>query len=96
MSLLQTWTLQRDPFLRDVSRRKVHNVRKYSTNVEMIELRYYIWNHRVKYMRMSTNMPGIGSVIRELTFKFVINLRKQKRFSMMIENCCFVVQCFLP
>ena len=28
-----------------------------------------IWNHYVKYLQISTNMPGIGSLIREIDVK---------------------------
>ena len=27
---------------------------------------HIIWNHREKYIQKSTNMPGIGSLIREI------------------------------
>ena len=28
-----------------------------------------IWNHREKYFQKSTNMPGIGALIREIDVK---------------------------
>ena len=31
---------------------------------------YYIWNHHGKCIQISTNMPGIGPLIREIKVKF--------------------------
>ena len=43
-----------------VSRRQTHNVTK---NVNILEFLVHIWNHHEKYIRISTNMPGIGPFI---------------------------------
>ena len=50
-------------------RRHVRNVTNFVKNVKIVEFHYHIWNHYEKYVEISTNMPGIGSVIRELAFK---------------------------
>ena len=34
-------------------------------NVKNVEFHDHIWNHHEKCIQMSTNMPGIGSLIRE-------------------------------
>ena len=38
-------------------------------NVNIVEFHAHIWNHREKYIQKSTNMPGIGSLIREIDVK---------------------------
>ena len=48
-------------------RRQVKNVIKFVKNVEIVEFHDHIWNHNEKCIEISTNMPGIGSLIRELT-----------------------------
>ena len=61
-----------------LSRRHVQKCHKIFKNVNIIELHYYIWNwnpHR-KCSQISTNMPGIGLVIREIAFQMFIILRK--------------------
>ena len=35
-------------------------------NVKIVEFHDHIWNHREKCIQISTNMPGIGSVNREI------------------------------
>ena len=35
-------------------------------NVNILEFRNHIWNHHEKCIQISTNMPGIGSLIREI------------------------------
>ena len=47
-------------------RRQVKNVTKFVKNVEIVEFRDHIWNHHEKYIQISTNMPCIGSLIREI------------------------------
>ena len=47
----------------------VKNVTNFVKNVKIVECHDHIWNHHVKYIEISTNMPGIGSVIRELVVK---------------------------
>ena len=66
-----------------VSRRQVQNVTIFPQNVRIIEFQYYIWNQRGKCIQISTNMPGIGSVIREIAFVISQILRKQ----IMILHC---------
>ena len=39
---------------------------KFVKNVEIVEFHDHIWNHHEKYIQISTNMPGIGSLIREI------------------------------
>ena len=50
------------------SRRHVQNVTKFAKNVHLLELHDHIWNHHEKCIEISTNMPGIGSLIREIDF----------------------------
>ena len=35
-------------------------------NVKIVKFHDHIWNHREKCIQISTNMPGIGSLIREI------------------------------
>ena len=42
---------------------------KVSKNIKILEFGDYIWNHNEKYIQMSTNMPGIGSLFREIDVK---------------------------
>ena len=42
---------------------------KFGKNVKILEFRDHIWNHHEKYIEISTNMPGIGSVNREIAVK---------------------------
>ena len=35
-------------------------------NVKIVEFHDHIWNHQEKCIQISTNMPGIGSLIREI------------------------------
>ena len=42
---------------------------KLGKNVTILEFHDHIWNHHEKYIEISTNMPGIGSVNREITVK---------------------------
>ena len=51
------------------SRRNVQNVRNFVKNVKIVEFHAHIWNQREKYIQQSTNMPGIGSIIREIAVK---------------------------
>ena len=36
-------------------------------NVEIVKFHDHIWNHNEKCIQISTNMPGIGSLIREIS-----------------------------
>ena len=49
--------------------RLVQNFTKFDKNVKIIEFHYRIWNHRGKCIKLSTNMPGIGYLIREIYVK---------------------------
>ena len=55
-------------------------------NFQIIEFQNYIWNHHGKCIQISTNMPGIGLVVREIAFEFGIILRKQTRFCFISET----------
>ena len=48
-------------------RRQVKNVSNLVKNVKIMEFHYHIWNHHEKCIQQSTNMPGIGVVIPEIT-----------------------------
>ena len=39
---------------------------KFVKNVKMMEFHDHIWNHHEECIQISTNMPGIGSLIREI------------------------------
>ena len=45
------------------------NVSKCVKNVNILEFHDHIWNHHEKFIQISTNMPGIGSIIREISVK---------------------------
>ena len=45
---------------------QLKNVTNFVKNVKIVEIHDHIWNHYEKYIEISTNMPGVGSVIREL------------------------------
>ena len=47
-------------------KRQVKNVTNLEKNVKICEFNDHIWNHHEKCIEISTNMPGIGLVIREL------------------------------
>ena len=38
-------------------------------NVNILEFHDHIWNHRKKCIQTSTNIPGVGSLIREIDVK---------------------------
>ena len=52
-------------------RRQGKNLTKFVTNVEIVEFHDHIWNHNEKCIQISTNMPGIGSLIREIVVKML-------------------------
>ena len=56
------------------SRRQVKHFPKY-LNVKILSFCGYIWYHHKKCIQISTNMPGIGLVIRETD---ETNLKKTK------------------
>ena len=47
-------------------RRQVKIVTTFVKNVEIVEFHDHIWNHNEKCIQISTNMPAIGSLIREI------------------------------
>ena len=49
-----------------VNRRQLKNITKLSRKCQILEFRDNIWNHHEEYIQISTNMPGIGSIIREI------------------------------
>ena len=55
-----------------VSRRQHQNVTNFVKNVNILEFGSYIWNHYEKCIQKSPNMPGIGSLIREIDVKIEI------------------------
>ena len=50
-------------------RRQVNNLTKCVTNVEIVTFNYHKWNRNEKCIQISANMPGSGSLIREIAFK---------------------------
>ena len=46
------------------------NLTNFVKNVKIVEFHYHILNHHEKCIKISTNMPSIGLVIREITVKF--------------------------
>ena len=49
-----------------MSRRQDQNVTNLVKNVNILEFGYYIWNPYEKCIQKSPNMPGIGSLIRDI------------------------------
>ena len=47
-----------------------NNLTNFVKNVNIVEFHDHIWNHHEKYIEISTNMPGFGSLIREIAVKF--------------------------
>ena len=47
-------------------RRQVKNVKEIVKNVNIVTFHDPIWNHHDKCIQKSTNMPGIGLLIREI------------------------------
>ena len=45
------------------------NLTNFVKNVKNVEFHHHIWYHHEKCIQISTNMPGIGSVIREIAVK---------------------------
>ena len=50
------------------------------SNNFILEFHDHIWYHHEKWIQISTNMPGIGSLIREIRVKISENLREEKYF----------------
>ena len=42
------------------------NQTNFVKNVKFVEFHDHIWNHHEKCIQISTNMPGIGSLIHEI------------------------------
>ena len=47
-------------------RRQVIHLTNFVKNVNIAEFHGHIWNHHDKCIQQGTNMPGIGSLIREI------------------------------
>ena len=47
----------------------VQKCHKFVKIVKILEFRDDIWNHHHKYIQISTNMPGIGSLLHEIHVK---------------------------
>ena len=45
------------------------NVNNKIKNYNILEFHDHIWNHHEKYIQKNANMPGIGSLIREIDVK---------------------------
>ena len=52
-----------------VSRRQFKKFKKMFKKVNTLEVDEHIWNHHENCIQKSTNMPGIGSLIREINVK---------------------------
>ena len=49
-----------------MSRRQVKQITHFVKNVKIVEFHDNIWNHREKYIKISTNIPSIGLVVHEI------------------------------
>ena len=58
-------------------RRQIQKITNLKNNVNIVKLHEYIWNHHEKCIQKSTNMPGIGSIIREIDLEK--EFEKEKR-----------------
>ena len=61
------------------------------TNVNILQFGYFVWNHYEKCIQISTNMPGIGLEICEIsrTFRFCMDGETINGRVQMINNTCF-------
>ena len=66
-------------------RRQVKKLTNLVKKVKIVEFHYHIWNHNEKCIQLSTNMPGIGSVIREIA----VNISEM---STILASFCSVKQ----
>ena len=48
-----------------------HKFNKLCKNVNIVEFHDHIWNHHEKCIQQSTNMPGIGLAIPEITLEML-------------------------
>ena len=57
-------------------RRQVNKLTNLVKNVNILEFHDHIWNNHEKYIEISTNMPVIGSQIREIAVKILKKCEK--------------------
>ena len=69
-----------------VSRRQFKNGQQIVKNVKIVESRDKIWNHHEKCIEISTNMPGIGSLILEIHVK-ITEIRGSKTGCRSVNQC---------
>ena len=69
-------------------RRQVKNVTKFVKNVNIVEFHDQIWNHNEKCIQISTNMPGIGSLIREITVEISEMCDSKQFFAQLNQAPC--------
>ena len=50
-------------------RRQVKKLTHFVKCVNIVEFHDYIWNHHAKCIQISTKLPGIGSLIRQIHVK---------------------------
>ena len=50
-------------------RRQVKILTNLVKNVKIVEFHDHIWDHHEKYIQISTNMPGIGSLMSKIHVK---------------------------
>ena len=50
-------------------RRRVKYLTNVVKNVNILEIHDHIWNHHEKHIEISTNWPGIGSLICEIALQ---------------------------
>ena len=79
----QAWADDRREQTTGVSRRQVNNVTNCVQNVNILEFHVHIGNHHEKYIEISTNIPGIGSLIREID----VNIWGKKHISVHEQWC---------
>ena len=48
--------------------------------IKIIEIQYFIWNNHGNSIQIFTNMPGIGSLIREID----VNINKMKKVKILL------------
>ena len=51
-----------------------------------MEFHDHIWNHHEKWIRISTNKPGVGSLIREIVVNISEIMRKETQFC-SVNHC---------
>ena len=63
--------------------RQVKNETNFVKNVRIVEFHYHIWNHNEKCIQISTNMPGIGSFIREKAVEILEMWESKQTFTQL-------------